>query len=83
MTPPVKSFVTLGALIAKYRQKDPELATGFEQIQASFDQVSRRLAELEVPIIENQLPVTAGTSVGYLIVTVGNQQFKVQAYALK
>lgn len=93
MTPPVQSFVQLGTLIASLRaittRFPPEIAKtfvdGLTQIQDYCDQTSQRLAELQATktSIEDQLDATAGASAGYLIVTVGKQQYKLQAYALK
>ncbi len=53
------------------------LANALSKLQDNANQVSQRLAALEVPIILNSVFNTAGAGAGFITVTVGNRTFKV------
>lgn len=79
----IQSFVELSALISDLRAKTPHLATAFEQIQEFVNQTSTRLAELEKPIVQDQIDAAAGLPLGYAIITMGNRQFKFEIFDLQ
>ena len=83
MANPIRSFVDLTKWIAKLRVRDQEGAQGVSDIQDSINQMSQRLAAVEVPEIQDAVYPSAGAAAGYIQVTVGNKQYKVAISELK